>query len=244
MKHRVVYTVISGNYDKLTEVKNESGIDYYIVSDSEINIPSGWKLLVISDSGYTGHLFNRYYKINPHLLFQEYDESLYIDGNITIISDINSLFDYALLDNEIALYNHPERKCVYDEAEVLKTVGYDYFYKINEQMKGYKREGFKSDALYEGNIIFRKHNTLPMTNVAASWFKELTTKVSRDQLSLTYCCFKESVSITSLGRHDARFVNTYFEYRPHNHRNSAMKYTVRFINIIARLSKFDKGIHE
>lgn len=240
MNDRVVYTVISGNYDKLSPVSKIKGIDYYIVSDKKVDVPNGWKLLLITNSEYKGHLFNRYYKICPQLIFSKYKQSLYIDGNINIIGNIDELFRVALHNKDISLYDHPERTSIRDEAKVLKSVGYDYYFRFNKQIMKYLSEGLVDNKLYEANIIFRNHNELKLQDMSNIWFKELMNNVSRDQLSFTYSCHKVGVVVHSLGIHDARCSQDYFKYKKHLRRNPAMKYSVRFVNYWAKLFSFDR----
>ncbi|MDA9557890.1 DUF616 domain-containing protein [Vibrio sp.] len=233
----VVYTVISGNYDEIKSVKKESNIDYICVTDNkDLDVPSCWEKLVIEDSPYKNHLFNRYYKLNPHVLFNNHDFSLYIDANI----QVSNLIKDNLKDNAFCLYEHPDRSTVKDEVKVLKKVGYDYFFVFNKQTRKYIKSGFIDEILFEANILFRRHNEI--TEFSKLWFAELSNKeqVSRDQLSLTYSAQVSGLSLKSLGTHDARVTNKYFCYHNHLKRNPAMRYSVRFINILAKLILIDR----
>ena len=66
---------------------------------------------------------NRCLKINPHnYLPNHYNFSIYIDGNIVIIKDINILLKQ--LNKKYGFFNfyvpiHPKRKCIYDEAKAV-----------------------------------------------------------------------------------------------------------------------------
>ena len=54
--------------------------------------------------------------MHPHLLFPEYEYSVYVDANIWIISDMTPVA--AGLDRyPIAMFRHKKRDCAYDEVQ-------------------------------------------------------------------------------------------------------------------------------
>jgi len=65
---------------------------------------------------------NRYIKTHPHLLFPEYETSIYIDGSIKIIGDIDKFIQTCELNNyNIVIPKHPDRICLYKEAKVCRN---------------------------------------------------------------------------------------------------------------------------
>lgn len=238
---KVVYTVHSGHYDQIKPVKFENdGVDFYIISDEEITPPKGWKVIVIeNEKGNSPVMYNRKYKINPFLLFDEYDISLYLDSNIEVISELEELFYiFSNSDEKIACYEHPVRDCVYEEANEIKRIGYDYFFKVNKQMRKYKNEGYEKLFLREANVIFRK-NDIDLKNAMIIWWDEFSNGVKRDQLSLSYSLKRANVSMKSLGLHDARFVNKYFLYHEHLKKNKSRNIKARVLNKLAKLMCID-----
>ena len=84
---KVIYICITGNYDQIINhdfVNHE--YDYVCFTD---NIPKDrenyiWQFKPLQFNKLDNVRNNRWHKLHPHLLFSEYEESLYLDGNINI----------------------------------------------------------------------------------------------------------------------------------------------------------------
>ena len=74
--NRVVYTCITGSYDKIREFKKSNGIDFICFCDEnsyELNKKNkSWQIKKIYDSSLNSKQLNRLYKINPHLFLKDY----------------------------------------------------------------------------------------------------------------------------------------------------------------------------
>ena len=80
MSRGVIYTSVFGNYDDIVEQKLPDGWDWKYFSEEN------------SVSSYSDNTRNaKKYKILPHRYLKEYDYSIWIDGNILVISDIRDL---------------------------------------------------------------------------------------------------------------------------------------------------------
>ena len=122
-----------------------------------------------------------------------YDYSLYVDANILIkekyvYERINTLIS---LNTPIALLQHPFRDCVYQEAYVCIASMKGGWLDILRQIFFLKRNGIpKHNALYEANVIFRKHNDADIVRMDELWWKTFMKYSKRDQLSLVYALSK------------------------------------------------------
>ena len=89
-----IYTCIWGAYDDLIEPDCvPDNCDYFAITDREVPEGSAWKKLDVSAfsdrlAGMTNAQINRYFKMMPHLLFPDYEYSIYVDGNVEIVSDL------------------------------------------------------------------------------------------------------------------------------------------------------------
>lgn len=221
-KKFVIYSVISGNYDKILDpIYYDDSIDYYMFTDSNIPKNSVWKKISFESIGIENlSPFDqtRYVKTHPHLFFQDYDYSMYIDGNVRITCDIKPLF-YTLIEEgkTIALHNHQCRDCAYDEAKVIIASGRVKILDIIKQMKTYRKERFpKHYGLFEMNIILRKHNDPLLIQIMEEWWNQILNYAKRDQLSFTYVLWKLGLDknyILSLGNNSR--LNPYFIVRKH-----------------------------
>ena len=125
--------------------------------------------------------------------------SLWIDGNIEILSPVSKLFNENI-DSEKSVFipQHPERNCIYAEGLAVIRLKKDTKENINKQLNGYREEGFPSDyGLVQSNIIIRKHNDYECIKLMEKWWEELKNKSHRDQLSFNYAVWKLQTDIVS-----------------------------------------------
>ena len=123
----VVYTAIFGTKAGLIKQPNFSGVDYVCFTDNESLKSKLWDVRLVKGQIEGDHTRNnRYYKINPHKVFPEYDISIYIDGNFLIIGDIVSLAKSALKDYNMSCFDHTQttsdkRDCIYEKFIISGT---------------------------------------------------------------------------------------------------------------------------
>lgn len=236
----VIYTALIGNYDNLIEPGfNSNDIDFVCFSDQKIK-SKNWDVrnAELNKMQTATHL-NRFYKMNPHKFFPDYDVSIYVDSNIFIKSDISDFIKKSLAKHLIAAPRHLLRECIYDEAEVLKIQGRASVDTVNLQINRYKKEGMPSNfGLCEMNIIFRWHNHPNVINLMECWYKEFSKGVKRDQLSFFYCVWKlkmqDSIKHLSIS---SRKRNDYFMAVPHLNERIAKKILYKIKILCLRLKR-------
>ena len=216
----LVYTVVTGGYDDILPVPEDlwGEIDFICVTDMQWQkpVPAPWLHIRLCDSKLNHKELNRLYKICPHFLFPAYKRSIYIDGNISVVGRLDDYFSAVMADYDIALFEHFSRKNIYEEAAECARLGYEFVWRLSALIKKYNRLGFRSNELYEANVIFRRHASEPLKKAMEFWWSEYLNGPRRDQLSLTYALNQFNLAINNLGRSDARFDNKYFVYRIHN----------------------------
>lgn len=214
---RVVYTAIFGGYDSLHEPEGfNKGIDFICFTDDPELRSQKWKVVLVSDNEPNAAMQNRKYKFSPHIYLKDYDESLYIDGNIFACSDsINDLFDKYLTEYKIAIPPHPERKCIYKEARKCIDVSKGDPLKIDLQMHYYQSVGFPSEyGLFENNVILRRHNEPEIIELMQSWLQQLLRFSARDQLSLCFLMWQHNIKCGYL-LEGPRYSNRYLKIGYH-----------------------------
>lgn len=195
MNSIVTYTCITGGYDQLKQPKNVSkGIDYICFTDN-LTIDSGvWKLRPIPDE--LRYLSNvktqRIIKICPHRYLKEYSTSIWVDGNLQVVGDLNCFANqYDLNRCPFYVRVHPVRKCIYDEAEACIRLKKDTSESVNRQIEAYRQEGYpKKIGMVETCVLLRKHNDIKCQLLCNLWASELLKYSHRDQLSFNYACWK------------------------------------------------------
>lgn len=193
---KVVYTAVFGNYDKVQPVNSEWDCDFICFTDNPTNISKGWEIRIVRLEGELPNVANRRYKMLPHKYLENYDYSLYVDGNIKIESDPSPLFEKYLSDSALAAPKHPFRTCAYLEAEACVSRELVSGEIVKLQMARYRAHGFPMNyGLTANGILLRKHHDENLIDMMNDWWGEYSSGGRRDQLSLAYLSWKREFLI-------------------------------------------------
>ena len=200
----VVYTCIIGGYDRLIDpLLHFENVDFCVYLDKEQDEIKDWKMMQLPEkvSQENNILANRYLKFHPHELFQEYDYSIYIDGNIQSIGDFTD-FIYSVNDKTgLSLHRHQFRNCIFNEIEVCKLLKKGNYDKLKKQVKRYENDGFpKKFGMLECNVIVADLKNNNAKTILEDWWNEFKASESlRDQISLPYVLWKNGYTIKDVG---------------------------------------------
>ena len=194
----VVYTCITGGYDKIKEPSLITpGVDYICFTDNETMKSKTWKNKPIPKEllSLSSVKQQRGIKLLPHRYLNEYDVSVWVDGNMDVKGNIKDyLKTLNFEDYTVFIPEHPARKCIYkekDECLRQKKITGDGIALAEKQMGRYKDEGFPANyGLVQTNIMVRKHNDQYCINLMEKWWSELRDYSHRDQLSFNYALWK------------------------------------------------------
>lgn len=140
---------------------------------------------------------SRIQKILAHQYVGTY-YSIYIDGNIKLLKSPKELIEEHLKDHDLAVWKHPKRDCLYDEAIVCAKRGLDDPETIIEQAKMYEDSGFaKHKGLNECGVILRRH-TRKVEEFNNAWWSEYCRHSCRDQISFMYAADKVGLRFKSI----------------------------------------------
>lgn len=242
---KVLYSCITGGYDNVP-VHNyiAPDWDYVLFTDDENLIKRGkyehWNIKPLVFNKLTNVKNARWHKVNTHILFPEYDYSLWLDSNIIVNNDnlfkvVDNLIKQKAL---IGVPNHPVRKCIYDEAEIIKNSNIDYKNIVDSEICFLKSQNYpKNNGLSETNVLFRQHNKIKDT--LDLWWYMIETYSKRDQLSFNYALWKTGIKQTPVytdkdgfGNHRTSEDFTFVKSKTHNH--NVVK-TRRFIRFVIRM---------
>lgn len=218
----VVYTAITGGYDNLRQPKViDLNIDYVCFTDavSQIQQNGIWKMMPIpKELQYLSDVKKqRVVKICPHRYLKDYDISIWVDGNFSIVGSIRQFIkQYDLNKSPLYVRVHPIRKCIYEEAKVCIEMHKDLSQTIQNQVSTYRKEGYpKNIGMAETGIVLRRHNDIKCQLVDNLWASELLKHSHRDQLSFNYACWKIHFLPGCLNKEFNVFGNKTFVWRPH-----------------------------
>ncbi|MDD6812681.1 MAG: DUF616 domain-containing protein [Lachnospiraceae bacterium] len=203
-KNIAIYTCISGNYDdlKYPEIIEES-CEYYVISDKRpdnigqlkwINIDT-----IVPNSDMSNKEKNRYCKMTGHKIFNDYEYSIYIDGNVTIKQEISS-FVRNIGSVGLALYRHETRNCIYEEGITVEMMGLTDIDILREQLMNYANDGMpEAYGLFAGGVIVRDNHNVDADRITEAWWNEHHKWNTRDQISLMYVLWKNGINLEKIG---------------------------------------------
>jgi hypothetical protein len=205
----VVYTVIFGGYDAVSELPKEyvrDDIKAILFTDDPELESETWDVvfrepLIKEDMSRS----SKELKLRPHLLFPDNEYSLYIDGNAVLQVDPCIMLKW-LKDHNIALYRHDGhglnadrsitriKKDLYHEAIHCAAIRKDDALKIAKQAWHYLREGHPPGwGLWSAGVLVRRHNHPQIIELGEMWWEHVRYKSRRDQISLPFCLWKLGV---------------------------------------------------
>nr|WP_302444095.1 glycosyltransferase domain-containing protein [Hafnia alvei] len=231
MNEFVIYTAVTGCYDKIKPLSFVNpNFDYLCFTDYKFKglVPYPWKQIRLPESHWTNKDLARYCKMNVHELLPQYKGSMWIDGNIDIIADVEKLIVNSINKSSISSYQHWCRDNIYQEINECAKIGFDNIFVLKKQIKFYHQEGFVSDELFETNVLIRDHCDKCFHQLSQLWWEQYTKYGKRDQYSLTYVVWKMGAKINNMGPHDPRFINKYFSYSGHTSISGNKKIKIEF----------------
>lgn len=242
MKKIVVYTCITNKYDwLLPPLSTPSNVDYVCYTDSYKRNKSGWEVRPIPEklSSLPHNLVNRYFKFFPHKFFSNYEWSIYIDGNLRILTDLSTIVDELYREGGlVGCPDHPDRSTIIEEVPVCKSLGKFStadLQIIDAQIDNYLADGMpESQPLTENNFIVRKHSDPKVQELMGLWWDNLEKYTNRDQISFPYVVWKSGLPLKRLTF--AGSVDNYF-IKKVNHRMQRSK--ILTINSYIRARKVD-----
>lgn len=214
-KRYVIYTCISGNYDDLKPLTNvNTKIFDYICFTNSTNIIQKttypWKIINIKDIEQGLNLqdenpkdrqvkFARFIKTHPHLFFENYEKSIWIDANIDVIGDAEKYIELLTNEHYLLVPDHPYRNNIYEEISACIKLKKDDPKKLNYVNKFLLNENFpKNTFLAQTGVLVRDHNDEKCKFLMERWWEMIRDFSRRDQLSFNYVFWKYGGKYLSL----------------------------------------------
>lgn len=162
----------------------------------------------------------KYFKLQPHRVWPEYDVFVWIDGNIEVKSpDFVKVMTENL--NGIRIQKHHERQTIGEEIKHILASENPYVttryskQPLKEEYEYYLSEGMPESApLYSCNI-FAWHKSLDAIDGFAQWLDLVLAWSWFDQSAFSFLCWQRQffVEPINLGQ---MFDNPYFTLHPHD----------------------------
>lgn len=205
-KKIVVFTALYGEYDKIKKINSKNkNVDYFAFTDQFIPEDSGWVLKTCefpTEIGNDNILKSRYVRMHPHIFFQDYDYAIYVDASIIIEHDLVYLIG-RLKKKQIAMYQHPWSKDIYDEANLVIRWKRASEETTKKQIEKYKAEGYpRNFGMTTNNIFVCIPSDKGICKIMDAWWEEFKKpeNTKRDQMCLFYVIWKLGFKKTYVGR--------------------------------------------
>lgn len=194
---KVVYTAIFGDRDLLRDPDPPNdGVDYVCFTDNPDRLQvRAWKLVPVIRRRADPVREARWFKTQPHVLFPGHEISLWVDANFAISGDVASLMERELAGHALAAFRHPDRICLYREAELCALFRLDDPELIRRQTERYRLLGYpENNGLIMASILLRRHNDPFVASCMNQWWAEIDRFSRRDQLSFNYVAWRNGLS--------------------------------------------------
>ena len=170
-----VLSAIFGGYDQpIAPLEQDIDVRWVMVTDGQVNPPAPWEHhLLASSPGRSARLSSRYPKCMAVTFSHEGDPVLWLDACARIVSPsfVSSCLA-ALGDGDVAMWVHPHRSTIVDEAAVAGTMRKYEGQPLAEQVAHYLADGHDDRRLWANtSMMWAPH--VP-AKVGAAWWKEQT----------------------------------------------------------------------
>jgi len=209
---KVIYTCITGKYDKIIDSHILPKDVDLVCFTNQKQVPNIYKHVLIDIKDCGEAKTNRFYKLLPHRFLKNYDASIYIDGNMQVVGDINLLFEQLSFSNLIN-FSHPDRTCLYEELKACIRFKKDEPLIMQKQIQKYKDEDYPvNNGLLRCGVLIRKHNEEDSIKTMEVWWENVLKFSKRDTLSLKHALWKTKMENAVI---DVKTFKNYFKIHKH-----------------------------
>ncbi len=195
MKKFLVLTSITNGKDDLEDPKVVfDNCDYIAFVDKTYDNINVWEQRKIFNFSTVDSYQNRRnakpYKILSSIMFPQYEYIIWHDGNHNLKINPQEIIEKYGEENDILLFKHPDRTCVYQEINACAQWRLDHLENLNAVYGFFKSVNVPENyGLYELSSFIIK-TTHVVKELQLMWWEVITRFSSRDQISLPYCLWK------------------------------------------------------
>jgi hypothetical protein len=189
-----VLTACFGSFDQVRpQVEQDIDLDWICVTDDpNLDVPAPWEKRVASPRYAHPCMSAKRYKLLPWSLAVP-DRVIWVDANTEVTASSFAREALASINDGVALFAHPRRDCIYEEAEAsLGAEGQGGKYAdqpIREQVEHYLAEGHPGHAgLWACGTIAWDITDSRVRALGKQWMGECEHWSWQDQLSFPVIC--------------------------------------------------------
>ena len=166
--------------------RGESGLPFICFTDDPATSCDGWEIRPLEQMFSADDIRNqRSYKLQPHLVLPEFDQSLYMDNSIQLRALPERLFEAADLSTGMCLPRHSHRESLLDEFLLIAQHSIDDPRRVMEQLQHYQNAFPEVVArpVFWCALLLRDHHAPRVRVAMAIWLAHVYRYSRRDQLS-------------------------------------------------------------
>lgn len=191
----VVYTVILDGYDHLRKME-WPGV---CLSDGSVKLVPKWSVNNNWSSRGNTRVMSRKPKLLAHEFFPEAKYSIYLDGNIDLLVSPVTVVEKCLKECDIAVFRHPQRDCIYEEAKACIEYHKGDPKVIRRQMEDYRKQGYPVHFGLAACFVLVRRHTSRTEQFNRIWYHEFSKYKQRDQLCFDYVRWRTGIRYDTIG---------------------------------------------
>jgi alkaline ceramidase TOD1/glycosyltransferase MUCI70-like protein len=184
-----IYTSAFGAFDELLP-QAEQDVDVEWIAFTDQLVPEPWQRMPAVEHFPHPRMSAKWYKCLPTVELP-HRFTIWIDANTEVTSPAFAREALASLNDGIAVFAHPHRDCIYDEAEAsvrLAPAKYAHL-PIREQVAHYRSQGHPEHVgLYACGTVARDRSMPGIGALGRAWLAECMRWTYQDQLSFPVVC--------------------------------------------------------
>lgn len=209
----IIYSAIYGDYD---EPKAQPLKEKPVLFTDKIE-SKNWEVRKVDRQDPHPRMKAKYFKCMPHEVL-DCDASIWIDGSAKIkVPYFKEWCLEKLEDNDIALFRHPDRDCIYEEAIVSERMPKYANLPIEQQVMEYREGGYPTHGgLWACGLLIRRHND-KIKRFNKMWWEHNNKYTYQDQLSFPICAKEIGLNIGTI--EDNQWYNDIIEFNTSLHKS-------------------------
>lgn len=211
-----IYRAVFGGYDFAPgRDVLDPAFDYYIFTDDDSLSAPGYQCVFVDHVSDNPSMLNRSYKLKVPSLLNDYQCTVYIDGNIRMVASIAELVnEFAKSGGEIGSFRHRTSLTLRDEVKNILGARKASKHAITGEIAEFTAQELET-SVCDNSIILRSKNSIRLEEFGDLWLEWVLAHSGRDQL-----CFPVLMRRSPIRHHLFPFSprcngNGYFIVYPH-----------------------------
>lgn len=212
MNRKIVYTCITGDYDRPPAVlRVTEGWIYLLFTDSPVVNAGIWQVIRLPEADNAQQQARMVKLLFYNYLDKHHDINVWIDGRVDILCNLDK-FVKQYHRNVFSALVHPHRNTTAGETDACIKLNKCNPEKARQQFLRYQAKGFADDIGLFATGIMVRNNDPSLVMPMHAWWKELNNNTLRDQLSLPFIAWDYGIKVN---RMPWELMNSMFNLRKH-----------------------------